>query len=118
MNKDITQPRKSYTSKTQDYNIVAHLKKIPAQLSVINVLMISQELRDTLIHVLQNPEEYQAYFAEAHMTEALYAFGSPVINFSEEDLLLGTKSTIDPYMSPGLMMGLELTEFSLILARQ
>ena len=52
---------------------------------------MSQELRGTLILVLQNPEEHQAYFAEAHITEALDAFGSPVINFSEEDLLLGTK---------------------------
>ena len=85
------QPRKGSISKTQDYNIAGHLRKIPAQLSVFDALMMSQELRDTLIHVLQNPEEYQAYFAEAHMTEALYAFGSPVINFSEEDLLLGTK---------------------------
>ena len=70
------------TAKTQDYNIATHLRKIPAQLSVFNVLMMSQELRDTLIHVLQNPEEYQAYFAEAHMTEALYTFDCSVINFA------------------------------------
>ena len=91
INEDIVQPRKGSISKTQDYNIAGHLRKIPAQLSVFDALMMSQELRDTLIHVLQNPAEYQAYFAEAHMTEALNAFGFLVINFFEEDLLLGTK---------------------------
>ena len=48
--------------------------------------MMLQELRNTLIHVLQHLEEYQAYFAEAHITKAFYAFGSPVINFSKKAL--------------------------------
>ena len=83
------QPGKGSISKTQDYNIVGHLKKIPALLSVFDALMMSQELRDTLTHVLQNPEEYKAYFAEAHMTEVLYAFGSSVILW--EGFVVGDK---------------------------
>ena len=91
INEDIMQPRKSSTSKTQDYNIAAHLKKIPAYLSVFYALMMLQRLRNTLIHVLQYPEDYQAYFTKAYMMEALYTFGAPAIKFSEKDLLLGTK---------------------------
>ena len=58
INVDIMQPRKGSISRTQDYNIAAHLRKIPAQLSVFDALTMSQELRGTLILVLQNPEEY------------------------------------------------------------
>jgi len=40
-----------------DYNVLGHLKKIPALLSVFDALMMSKELRDVLSHALQNPEE-------------------------------------------------------------
>ena len=41
INEDIVQPRKGPISKTQDYNIAAHLRKIPAKLSVLDALMMS-----------------------------------------------------------------------------
>lgn len=46
---------------------------MPALLSVFDALMMSHELRDTLVDALKNPEQYQAFFAEQHMKEALYA---------------------------------------------
>lgn len=51
-----------------DYNIIAHLRKIPALLSVFDALMMSQELREVLVHALQNPEKYQSYFVVLNNT--------------------------------------------------
>ena len=41
-------------------------------------------------------EEYQAYFAETYMTEALYAFSSSSANFFEKGLLLGIRENNRP----------------------
>lgn len=39
--------------------MLAHLKKIPALLSVYDALQMSKELRESLIETLSNPQEYQ-----------------------------------------------------------
>ena len=39
-----------------DYNVLAHLRKIPALVSIYDTLMLSAEMRDALIYALQNPE--------------------------------------------------------------
>ena len=57
----------------EDYNVLAHLRKILALLSVFDALMMSQELRDLLINALQNPEKYQSHFAERRHEESLCA---------------------------------------------
>lgn len=44
--------------------------------------MMPQELRDVLIHALQNPEKYQAYFSEESMREALYAVHKASTSFT------------------------------------
>lgn len=41
------------------YNVSAHLKKIPAILSIYDTLQISQELRESLIEALSNHQDYQ-----------------------------------------------------------
>lgn len=40
------------------YDILAHLKKIPALLSVYDALKMSAELRMSLVYALTNPEEF------------------------------------------------------------
>jgi hypothetical protein len=40
----------------EEYNIMAHLRKLPALLSVFDALMMSQKLRNVLICALQNLE--------------------------------------------------------------
>lgn len=41
------------------YNVLAHLKKIRALLSVYEALKISEEMRESLTEVLSNPNDYQ-----------------------------------------------------------
>ncbi|XP_020081023.1 uncharacterized protein LOC109704671 [Ananas comosus] len=73
-----------------EYNILSHLRKVPALLSVYDALMMSRELRDVLIYALQNPEPFYAYFAEMNMKEALYSRHIANVTFTDEDMLLGT----------------------------
>ncbi|XP_020080518.1 uncharacterized protein LOC109704178 [Ananas comosus] len=73
-----------------EYNVLSHLRKVPALLSVYDALMMSKELREVLIYALQNPEPFHAYFAETSMKEALYLVHTANITFTEKDLLMGT----------------------------
>ncbi|KAL0924072.1 hypothetical protein M5K25_004877 [Dendrobium thyrsiflorum] len=61
--------KKDIVAKGIDYNILSHLRKIPAQLSIYDALIMSKDLRETLIKALKDPERYEAYFAERNMTE-------------------------------------------------
>ncbi|KAJ1696334.1 hypothetical protein LUZ63_004846 [Rhynchospora breviuscula] len=88
-----------------DYNVLAHLRKIPALLSVFDALMMSQDLRDLLIHALQNPEKFQAYFAEKSMQEALYIDQTAAITFDDNDLLVGTSEHNRPLYITGITSG-------------
>jgi hypothetical protein len=75
----------------EEYNVLAHLRKIPALLSIFDALMISQDLQEILIQALQDPEKYKSYFVEQNMQEALFiAKRASCINFTDDDLLIGT----------------------------
>lgn len=39
-----------------EYSVLAHLRKIPALISVFDALVMSKDLRDSLIYALQNPD--------------------------------------------------------------
>lgn len=71
-----------------DYNVLAHLRKLPASLSIYDALMMSPELRETLVKALLEPEVFLAYFKD--LEEAQYLKEIPGVTFSDEDLLLGT----------------------------
>ena len=71
-----------------DYLILAHLKKIPALLSVYDVLTNMPEVREALIKALQNPELYRSHLIEAQ--EVMYAKFAAMVKFTDEDLMLGT----------------------------
>ena len=47
-----------------DYNIIAHLKRIPALLSVYDALMLVLELREALVKALLDPELYEVAMAK------------------------------------------------------
>ncbi|KAM0888475.1 hypothetical protein ACQ4PT_028304 [Festuca glaucescens] len=74
------------TFKDVDYNIVAHLKRIPALLSVYDALMLVPDLRQALVHALQEPELYEVAMAKHRL------FSNPLfvneITFDDEDRLL------------------------------
>jgi hypothetical protein len=69
-----------------DYNVVAHLKRIPALLSVYDALLLIPELRQALIKALEAPEVYEVTMAK----HRLLCNASEVneITFSEEDKLV------------------------------
>ncbi|KAL0925427.1 hypothetical protein M5K25_003755 [Dendrobium thyrsiflorum] len=98
INEDIIpkDPKRGTAAKGIDYNILSHLRKIPAQLSIYDALVMSKDLRETLIQALKDPERYEAYFAERNMTEVLQARNEPFITFSEEDMMLGTEHEKKP----------------------
>jgi hypothetical protein len=83
-------PKKT-RSTGEKYNVLAHLHKIPALLSIFDALMMSQDLWEVLIQALQNPEKYKSYFIEQNIQEALFAAKrAACINFTDDYLLIGT----------------------------
>jgi hypothetical protein len=66
-----------------DYNVIAHLKRIPALLSVYDALMLVPELREALVKALLDPELYEVAMAKHRL------FTNPLfvneITFEEED---------------------------------
>lgn len=69
-----------------EYNIVAHLKRIPALLSVYDALVLMPELRQALIKDLERPEIFEAEMAEYYLTQTMA--GVNEISFSEEDKII------------------------------
>jgi hypothetical protein len=66
-----------------DYNIVAHLKRIPALLSVYDALVLVPELRHALAKALEAPEVYEVTMAK-HRVLCNF-LNANEITFSEED---------------------------------
>jgi hypothetical protein len=73
------------TSKV-DYNVVAHLKRIPALLSVYDALLLVPELRQALIEALQKPEVYEIDMAKHNLL--CNSVESNQIIFAEDDKVL------------------------------
>jgi hypothetical protein len=69
-----------------DYNIIAHLKRIPALLSVHDALMMVPDLREALVKALQAPELYEVCMVKHRL------FTNPLfvneITFDGEDNLI------------------------------
>jgi hypothetical protein len=66
-----------------DYNVVAHLKRIPALLSVYDALVLMPELRQALAKALETPEIYEVTMAK-HRVLCNF-LNANEITFSEED---------------------------------
>lgn len=73
-----------------DYNVLAHLRKLPAKLSIYDALMLSKEMRESLVRALLDPEVCLAQLELTFSDSALYLGNFPKITFTDEDLLLGT----------------------------
>ncbi|KAM0856129.1 hypothetical protein ACQ4PT_049321 [Festuca glaucescens] len=94
VNRDATiskvQQEKSKEEEAKDhdveYNIIAHLKRIPALLSVYDALVLLPELREALIKALKKPESYQTAMAKHRLLDNLLYANQ--ITFSEEDQML------------------------------
>uniref|UniRef100_J3MCF0 RNA-directed DNA polymerase n=1 Tax=Oryza brachyantha TaxID=4533 RepID=J3MCF0_ORYBR len=79
------------------YDVISHLKKIPAMLSVYDALCLSSDLRKAFITVLSFPEDYRVEVSqtEVESTEVLD------VTFTDEDLLLGSKKHNRPLLMYG-----------------
>ena len=79
------------------YDVIAHLKKIPAMLSVYDALCLSSDMRKALVTALTFPEDYRVEVSQTEIEE------SEVLNmtFTDEDMLLGPKK----HNRPLLMFG-------------
>lgn len=69
-----------------EYNIVAHLKRIPAILSVYDALVLMPELRQALIRALEKPDLYEAQMADHRISQVMAEVNE--ISFSEEDKIV------------------------------
>ncbi|KAI5324113.1 hypothetical protein L3X38_033186 [Prunus dulcis] len=103
LKKIVAKDSKPNTSKTKEssqshavkHDILAHLKCIPALLSVYDSLQMSRELREALVVALMSPDLYKSCFksANVHTTETLKFCASylAMITFGEDDSLPGSK---------------------------
>lgn len=66
------------------YDILAHLKKIPALLSVYDALKMSAELRMSLVYALTNPEDFSNEVNQVEMrnSESTYALAPTFIGLA------------------------------------
>jgi hypothetical protein len=70
-----------------DYNVVSHLKRIPALLSIHDALMLVPDLREALVKALLEPELYEVAMAK-HCLISNPLFVNE-ITFEEEDKIVG-----------------------------
>ncbi|XP_028550597.1 uncharacterized protein LOC114579610 [Dendrobium catenatum] len=73
-----------------DYNVLAHLRKLPVKLSIYDALILFKEMREALIKAMLDLDICMTQLAAAQPDEALCSRGVPEISFSDEDLCLGT----------------------------
>jgi hypothetical protein len=79
------------------YDVVAHLKKIPAMLSVYDALCLSPDLHKAFVTALSFPEDYRAKVSQVEAKLAQ----TQNMTFADKDLLLGIKK----HNRPLLMLG-------------
>lgn len=93
------------------YDILAHLKKIPALLSVYDALKMSAELRMSLVYALTNPEEFSNEVNQVEMrsSEPTYAECLALITFTDDYLQPGLIKHKRPLFISGYLNGLEIT---------
>lgn len=91
------------------YDILAHLKKIQALLSVYDALKISAELRMSLVYA--NPEEFSNEVNQVEMrsSEPTYAECLALITFTDDYLQPGLIKHNRPLFISGYLNGLEIT---------
>jgi len=84
------------------YDVISHLKRIPARLSIYNALQMSKELRKALIQALMDPDDYKDQVNPIEVDEVL---SSPLIRcaacmacitFTDEDMQLGSTNHNKP----------------------
>ena len=84
-----------------EYDVIAHLRRIPARLSVYEALQLSKEARDALINALVNENIRATYLAQqAEILEC-----SETVTFTDDDMMLGEKLHNRPLFVSGDLAG-------------
>ena len=74
------------------YDVIFHLKRIPARLSIYDALQMSKELRKALIQALMDPDDYKDQVDPIEVDEVLssplnrFATCMACITFTDEDI--------------------------------
>jgi hypothetical protein len=87
--KDVTPNEKSdhVSNVSVKYDVIAHLKKLPAMLSVYDALCLSSNLRKAFITALSFPEDYRVKVSQVEVKPNR----SDDMIFNDGDLLLGDR---------------------------
>ena len=93
------------------YDILAHLKKIPALLSVYDALKMSAELRMCLVYALTSSEEFynEVNQVEMRSSEPTFSECFALITFMDDYLQPGLIKHNRPLFISGYLNGLEIT---------
>lgn len=89
------------------YDVISHLKRIPARLSVYDALQMSREIRRALIQALMDPDDYKDQVDPIEVDEVLSyplnqcAACMACVTFSDEDLQLGSANHNRPLYVTG-----------------
>ena len=105
------------------YDVVSHLKKVPARLSIYDALCLSKKYREMLLNALLDQEAHEVMMAEieSEMEEmkitrtedrpaeqVMQINRSSMITFSEEDRTISLTDHNRPLMVTGLIRDIEV----------
>jgi len=99
-----------------NYNILAHLKRIPALLSVYDALQMSPELRKALITALTDPEPFKGKIEAPGGKVSSYeicASCMACISFGDDDRQLGEENHNRPLYVTGTIFDTEINRIML-----
>ena len=90
------------------YDVLAHLKKISALLSVYDALRMSSELRKSLIYALSNPEDFHKDIGEKGSANKTTTCLS-MITFTDEDMYSDTPDHNRPLFISGHILNVKIS---------
>ncbi|KAG5554457.1 hypothetical protein RHGRI_012105 [Rhododendron griersonianum] len=89
------------------YDVLAHLKKIPALLSIYDALMMSPELRKSLVYALSNPDDFCKEIQEKGQKSTTTCLSTVV--FGDEDMYAETLDHNRPLFITGLVLNTKIS---------
>lgn len=103
-----SQPAAEAPTGVVEYDIISHLHRLPARLSIYDALQQSQEAREALINALTDESVWNMYLAEALECDQ-------TITFTDENLLLGNTEHNRPLFVSGDLAGERINRIMLDL---
>ncbi|KAF7149768.1 hypothetical protein RHSIM_Rhsim02G0166900 [Rhododendron simsii] len=89
------------------YDVLTHLKKIPALVSIYDALMMSPELRKSLSYALSNPDDFCKEVQEKGQESTITCLST--IAFGDEDMYAETPDHNQPLFITGLILDTKIS---------